>query len=118
MKKFFKSILWIIVVIVAFIVIANIGGGDDVPSATGDAITAFIMSEQFVEQRLKAPSTAKFSKYHEVEDQITKIGTNKWHVVAWVDAQNGFGAMIRNHYSCDMTYKGNDTWGCENLVIE
>ena len=53
--------------------------------------------------RLKSPSTATIGpvtvKHHpEIEETI-------WIASGWVDAQNGFGAMIRNryemYYSCE-----------------
>ncbi|WP_370833635.1 hypothetical protein [Acidaminococcus sp.] len=52
------------------------------------------MSKTMVKTVLKAPSTAKFDdktfKYFKVNGEITMIGT--------VDAQNGFGAMIRSPF--------------------
>lgn len=51
-------------------------------------------SEKMVKAVLKAPSTAKFDektfKYFKINGEITLVGT--------VDAQNGFGAMIRSPF--------------------
>lgn len=50
--------------------------------------------EQFVEKRLKAPATAEF------ENTATTESGNEWTVEGDVDAENSFGAQIRNHYVC------------------
>jgi len=95
--------------------------GDDIiekDNFSNSKSMAYIMSQNFVEQQLKAPSTAKFAKYYEVESKMKIIATNKYYIISYVDAQNSFGAMIRNYYSCDMTDLGDGKWRCENLVIE
>lgn len=46
-------------------------------------------------RQLKAPSTAKFS-----EDWVSQTGPTSWKVIGVVDAQNGFGAMLRQRYVC------------------
>ncbi len=82
---------------------------------------ASIMCEKFVTDRLKAPSTAKFAPYRELK--ITTYGKNEgvkdaFRVIGYVDAQNGFGAMLRNNYICDVQYIGDDNWRLINLEIE
>lgn len=62
------------------------------------------------EKTLIAPSTAKFpwiagyTEYHE-----TGGGKVLITVHSYVDAQNGFGAMIRMDYNCKVEYEGEDT---------
>lgn len=54
---------------------------------------------QYIEPRLKAPSTAKFQNYNEFS----------WHngnVSGYVDAQNSFGAQIRTTFTCHMSPDG------------
>lgn len=60
------------------------------------------MAKQFVMQRLKAPSTAKFAWYNETSVLIT--GACEYTIQSYVDAQNSFGAMIRNQYSAEVRY--------------
>lgn len=60
------------------------------------------MAKHFVTQRLKAPSTAKFPRYDETSVLIT--GACEYTIQSYVDAQNGFGAMIRNQYSAEIRY--------------
>lgn len=62
---------------------------------------AFNDAKDEVEKRLKAPSTAKFCKEYEAE--ILRDG-NTWTVEGWVDAENSFGAMLRNKFVVKLTY--------------
>lgn len=73
---------------------------------------AYIMSQQFVKDRLKAPATADFPWQDEAT--IRKTGPGEFLVLSYVDAQNAFGANIRNHYACKISSDDNGkTW---NLV--
>lgn len=71
---------------------------------------AFIDAKYEVEKQLKAPSTAKFCK--EYEAQIIRNG-NTWSVEGWVDAQNSFGATLRNEFVVKITYTAKDTYYIE-----
>jgi hypothetical protein len=54
-----------------------------------------VACEDVVKKNLKAPSTASFSNE-------TATGTGGAYTVTGdVDSQNGFGAMIRNHFTCE-----------------
>lgn len=55
-----------------------------------------------VKQSLKAPATAQFS-----QEAVSRQPTGSfWEVNGVVDAQNGFGALIRNRYKCTVTGEG------------
>ncbi|MEW6765581.1 MAG: hypothetical protein AB1344_07325 [Pseudomonadota bacterium] len=53
--------------------------------------------ERLVKNRLKSPSTADFPWGF---PNVIDLGGNEFMLVSYVDAQNGFGAMIRSNYSC------------------
>lgn len=72
------------------------------------AYDAMGMCEQFLKERLKSPSTADFSARR--EGAQTKLADGAWHVTGHVDAQNGFGAMIRTKYDCTVRHAGGDRW--------
>lgn len=79
--------------------------------------TALIESRQFVEKRLKSPSSADFS--FESEKSVIKVNDTTFIVTGYVDSQNSFGAELRSNYSCKITYL--DKIGkvqCDDLVIE
>jgi hypothetical protein len=68
-------------------------------------ITAHTMAERYVEDRLKAPSTAKFPRY--AGSQVSYIGNCEFVVKSYVDAQNSFGAMLRSDYYVRLKYDPN-----------
>jgi hypothetical protein len=84
-----------------------------------DKTVAFVMSQEFVRRNLKAPSTAEFPWY--TDDQVavsTKPGC-AFRVIAWVDAQNSFGAQIRSVYIVDMKYNDDaGTWMLTDISIQ
>jgi len=61
-----------------------------------------------VEGVLKAPSTAKFQNPNDF--LVKKLAANVWEVSGHVDAQNGFGAMIRNHFRITLSKAPNGEW--------
>jgi hypothetical protein len=69
---------------------------------------AKVMCEQFVRSRLKAPRTASFS--HVWETEIRGSGDGPYEVAGFVDAQNSFGALLRNPYTCSVEATGGDKW--------
>lgn len=70
-----------------------------------DVYDAKRQSENFVKNRLKSPSTAKFDD--PCESCVVKQDDGTWVVNSYVDAQNSFGAMIRENYICKMSYDPN-----------
>lgn len=63
--------------------------------------SAYYAARKFVEQNLKAPSTAKFSNL--ISDPKTghtaMKAANRFKAWGWVDSQNSFGAMIRSDWA-------------------
>jgi hypothetical protein len=73
------------------------GGGSSTPKdpnawkTEDNKSMAYIMMEDFVKQRLKAPSTAKFPGVFDGKlDHVTSLGGQKYRIVSYVDAQNSF----------------------------
>lgn len=69
--------------------------------------TAVGVAEFEVKKLLKAPSTAKFCSQSEAE--ILRDG-NTWSVEGWVDAENSYGAMLREKYVVKITFTGKDVY--------
>ena len=66
-----------------------------------DKFDAITIAEKEVKKQLKSPSTAKFCKTSEYTVTVNK---NKWTVSGWVDAQNSFGATLRNTFTVTITF--------------
>lgn len=61
----------------------------------------------FVKERLKSPGSAEF--------ETTATGkAGSYTVVGTVDSENGFGALIRNDFTCSVKLDG-DTWHLKDL---
>lgn len=67
----------------------------------GDAEQA---CQGYIEQALRAPASAEFGEF-ETEER-TEYG---YTVTGDVDSQNGFGALLRNSYTCKVNQVG-DSW--------
>jgi len=84
------------------------------PSPWAAAITLAkqIVVKAAVKEKLYAPATARFSdiRYTQVEDDT-------WIVCGYVDAQNLFGALIRQRFYCTLKYLGNDKWQAIDVFI-
>lgn len=63
-------------------------------------------TKETVKQALKAPSTAKFCKYREF--LIQTHSDSLYTIRGYVDAQNSFGAMIRNNFTVQLRWLGGD----------
>lgn len=57
---------------------------------------ARVLCRYAVEAKLRAPSTAEWEKLPKVENR----GAGRYEVNGWVDAENAFGAKLRNDYRC------------------
>lgn len=67
---------------------------------------AFIIAKDFVKQKLKAPSTADFNDDY----YWGSVFDDTYIIRSTVDAQNSFGAKLRNKWSVKLKFKGGD-WG-------
>jgi hypothetical protein len=81
---------------------------------------AFVITQTFVEQKLKSPSTAKFPSF---DFQSVHLGNGKYKVTSYVDAQNSYGAKIRTNYQCTLKYNSGNwadytNWTLLNLTFD
>src|SRR5580704_9962240 len=77
-------------------------------SASDRHVEAFTMCETYVKRRLKAPSSAKFGWI--TDSTIVGSGDGPYTIDGYVDAQNSFGAMLRNQYTCQVQSIGGGRW--------
>jgi len=84
------------------------------PAPRNLKIEAYTVCGQFVQERLKAPSSADFPWYS--EEYVSVRGETYW-VSSYVDSQNSFGAKIRSHYICEVTPGIGELWDLKNVVF-
>lgn len=95
------------------------GGGPSTPApvaGASDKNMACIMAQDFMEDQLKAPATAKFARCS--RDSATFEGDGEFIVTSYVDAQNGFGAMIRTTFVMRVKSVGDDKWKMLEVATE
>ena len=110
---------------------AAIGEGQKLepPPVTAFSLSnAYAISQSFVKDQLKAPSTAKFPEWdgnsayslHQEcgqECSIAQTGADTATVVAYVGSDNSFGAMLRSHYVAVVTWVGGNQWRLDSLTF-
>ena len=87
-------------------------GEDDFGHDEYDAWTA---AKDIVKDKLKSPSTAEFCKASETT--ITRNG-NTWTIQGYVDAQNSFGATLRNEFTVVITFTNATKYTIDSCVIK
>lgn len=103
--------------VVGILVLLAVGSAEEDPERKakrekyGDKISAFAMAKKFVEQNLKSPGSAEYG-WQRADECVTELGNGEYLVKGWVDAQNSFGAKIRNNFSLKLKYMGNYEWRC------
>lgn len=78
-------------------------------------IEAYVMAQQFVEQRLKSPSTAKYPLV--ASECTTRMEGQKYKINAYVDSQNSFGASIRANFIAVVEQYEKGKWKLVDLQI-
>lgn len=101
----------------AFFLLLAVGSSDDrtpeekAAANCEDTTMAFVMSQEFLKERLKSPASAEFPYTSSQGVKIDYLGDCRHRVLAYVDAQNTFGAMLRMKYSAELQYqKDSDLW--------
>lgn len=87
---------------------ASLSASDAEPAGSGEAQQ---VCEQFVGDRLKAPGTAEFDHANTYREGLV------WVVLGTVDSENGFGALLRTSFRCEVE-PVSDEWRLVDLSME
>ncbi|MDH1234489.1 hypothetical protein [Stutzerimonas stutzeri] len=110
-------------ILVVAALLAAVGCGPESPEQKAqraaktcvDSTWAWTMSQRYVRNNLKSPSSAKFAA---LPLRANLLSGCTHEVVGEFEAQNSFGAMIKQRFSAKMTYDpANNTWKGEDLSI-
>ena len=71
--------------------------------------TTTVLCETAVKRRLRAPGTADFPFAHVTNAEA--LGSNRYRLRSYVDAQNAFGAKLRNNFVCIVEGSGENAAG-------
>lgn len=100
-----NRLMVIVGVLMAVIIIAAIVGSKEPKKPGSQTYEAQVMAEKFIKGRLRAPGTAEFGG-----ERVAHLGGEKYLVTGYVDAQNAFGAKLRNQWICTVEQTGETQW--------
>ena len=103
------------VLILIFVFVIVLESNDD--SYDSNSILAYNYAKDYVKEKLKAPSTAKFPDTFEKKDHVNNLGNGRYLIKSWVESQNSLGALIRSRWSCKIIFK-DDQVLAKNLRIQ
>lgn len=99
-------------VVAAALVVGGAACGD-VDSDEGPTdYSAFEICKKFVKDRLKSPGSASFRNFFEDDGEVSVsgFGDGPYKVISTVDSENGFGALIRTDFVCEVKHTGDGNW--------
>lgn len=67
--------------------------------------------QDWVKDKLKAPASAEFGGH-----SVDGGEQGPWTITGWVDAQNSFGAKLRNTWTCTVRLDGSTLKGSAKLT--
>ena len=79
----------------------------------GSRMEAVTMMQEFVEERLRAPSTADFP--WGMGNDVVNRGDGTFSVSSYVDAENALGGTLRQHFDITLRYLGDSQWRLVSL---
>ena len=127
-QKNIGTLSGLVIIGIAVVIFSKIFGGSGSGSASNhpvssdrcnDPTMAFVMSQNFAKKQLNSPASAKFPYINDEGVSVVKIADCQYRVMAYVDSQNTFGAMLRSVYSVNMeSTRDGKRWTAKNLVIK
>jgi hypothetical protein len=111
-----KALVGCLTVVLVLVVISGVIAGISafVHHGPGDqSFQAYDACQGFVKDRLKAPATANFESL--MDASVSRVG-QEYTVTAYVDAQNSFGAKLREAFTCVVDRNAHGTWSLYSLT--
>ena len=105
-----------IAIVVMVVVVVWAGANSEEYAEDTARTSARSHAQTFVKRHLKAPATAEFP-WGMDEYSIVSLGDGRWKVSSYVDAQNGFGAMVRSQWDVTLRRKEDGSAWLEDINI-
>ena len=96
--------LWPLVAVMALLAWAIFSAFSNASPDEPEEWDAKIACQTLVKEKLRAPSTAKFSR------ETASGGPKAWTVTGAVEAENALGGTVGHRYSCSVTFTGDDEY--------
>lgn len=104
-KIILNSFLILVTIFILILIYRSCNSSSESSSKEDMSSSAYIISQDFVKQKLKSPSTADFPY---LDYQSDCIADNTWKVLSYVDSENIFGANIRTYFKVTLKYNGGE----------
>jgi len=104
-----------LLVLIGVVYVCSSSGDGGGAEAEHSELAAWVMCQQFVEDKLKSPKSADFPWGY--SDYTTHLGNGKYRINAYVGAQNTFGADARTQFQCVVQYADDEKWRLESLTF-
>lgn len=105
--------LVLVVLAVVVVLISWLTRSEDSSELAGpDETSAIDVCHHRVEDHLRAPSTAEFSG-----ENATPLSSKSYTVTGNVDAENGFGAMLRSRWTCTARWVEDEQWNVRATLL-
>lgn len=124
-----KFLMGFAVILGVLLMIIFIGDGINKPSSPGEKtysktysndyaskLEAYSYAENWVKDKLKSPSSAKFPDSERKVNDTEYYGDNTYKIKSYVESQNSFGAMIKTNFSCTISFKDGSVY-CNDLIL-
>lgn len=113
-----NAFLVLVAALIIYLVLPDFGANSSVNNQPKhDKAMAWQITQKFVKEKIKSPSTAVFPKYYDIESSILKENRT-YTITTYVDAENSFGANLRQNFEAVVKYDGNNNWILMKLVFE
>jgi hypothetical protein len=101
-------------------IVSAVRSDDGAQNATDQRYGAFTVCKDFVEDRLKAPATAKFRNFFQDDGEVrvSDSGDGTFVVTSTVDSQNGFGALVRTGFICIVATEDGERFRLVDLALD
>lgn len=117
MRRLLDIKVWgVVLIMVASVILLSMADDNERCKDGGEA---YAVAQEFVSDRLRAPSTAKFPRRSEQRVNVEYLGGCTHEIDGFVDATNGFGAYSRVYYSIKLrNEKGTKRWSLLEVKLE
>jgi hypothetical protein len=102
---------------IALMIIMSLQDGGSSSSKQGSTAGAYDVCQKFVTDRLRAPGSARFPSITADGVQSTDLGDGRYSVRAYVDSQNGFGALLRMTFACEVNWQSGQSYKLVDLQL-
>jgi len=114
------AMIFIFLAVITFVVPFKLPEKKEDPNAwktRDNKASAYTMMQDFVQDYLKSPGSAKFEWISEPDCKIERNETI-YDITSWVDSQNSFGALVRTKFNGVIEQLDNKNWALRYLNLD